>query len=285
MNRLTRTVLTATLMVAPAALILTGCAKSAPDSVLLPAVQETPSPTSPAYAQAIRAGMSVALFLQHRSELGLTDAQVARLEAIRDRLQQQNQPLLAQLREAGVMPRRDRMRAGMQQMTPEQRQEMRQQMQERRERLTPAEREQMRIRMQERMEQRMRDLTPEQREQMEARLQERMQQMTPEEREAMRRRMQEMTPEQRQEKRARMHEQRAQAAPRTGAGAEQRVPENLRPVVRQIQQNHRAAMQEARAVLTSEQQEQMRELMQEHRRSMMLQRDATRGPGGPRGMR
>lgn len=77
--------------------------------------------------------------LRLRAELGLTDAQVAQIQAIGQRLQEQNRPLVEQLRAAGVFPgaqltpeQRERMRERMQNLTPEQREQMRQRMEQRR---------------------------------------------------------------------------------------------------------------------------------------------------------
>lgn len=50
-----------------------------------------------------------------------------------------------------------------------------------------------------------------------------------------------------------------------GARAQRRIPEELRPVVEQMRSNRRTAMQEARAVLTAEQQSRLRELVQQRR--------------------
>jgi Spy/CpxP family protein refolding chaperone len=61
---------------------------------------------------------------QHRAELGLTDQQMARLQQIAQRLEQQNQPLLQQLRDAGIPVRPER-RDGVRDMTTEQRSELR----------------------------------------------------------------------------------------------------------------------------------------------------------------
>jgi hypothetical protein len=42
------------------------------------------------------------MLLRHRTELGLTDVQISRLEAIAKELEGRNRPLLRQLREAGI---------------------------------------------------------------------------------------------------------------------------------------------------------------------------------------
>lgn len=111
-----------------------------------------------------------ALILEERAQLGLTAEQVARIEAIQQRLQAQNAPLLEQLRASGAW---EGMRGTV--MRPEQRERMRQQMQERQRNLTPEQREQMRRQMRERMQDRQRALRPEQREEMRQRMQERRQ--------------------------------------------------------------------------------------------------------------
>lgn len=100
-------------------------------------------------------GIPVEALLRVQEELGLSADQVARLEQIGQRLQAQNEPLVAQLRESGAWPGA---RAGAaRQLTPEEREEMRRRMQERRE-ATPEQRERMR--------ERARSVTPEQRREM-----------------------------------------------------------------------------------------------------------------------
>jgi Spy/CpxP family protein refolding chaperone len=147
-----------------------------------------------------------------RAELGLTADQVNRLEAIQQRAQAQNAPLLERLRASGFEAQR-------QPMTPEQREAHRQKMQERQ-----------------------RATTPEQRQQ-------------------MRERMQSMTPEQRGAHREQMRAERGQA----GMRGERGVPQELRPVMQELRENHRAAAQEARAVLTPQQHDRLRELAAERR--------------------
>ncbi len=166
-------------------------------------------------------GASPQKLLQLRNELGLTAEQVSQLEGIRQRLQQQNTPLIEQLRASGAWQER---RAQGEARTGEQG------------RIAPEQREQAR--------QRMENMTPEQREPM----RQRMQNMTPEQREAMRRQMQE-------------RRQGAEAGRRT----ERQMPEELRPVMQQMQANTRSALQEARAVLTAEQQTRLSELVQQRR--------------------
>jgi hypothetical protein len=212
-----------------------------------------------------------------RAELGLSAEQVSRLEAIQQRLQAQNAPLIAQLRASGVPSERPA-------MTPEQREARRKQVQEHGRARTPEQRQQMRERMQartpeqrEQMRERMQARTPEQREQM----REGMQTMTPEQRQQMHERMQAMTPEQREAHRREMQARRGdpQARPaQPGMRAEQRVPEELRPVMQQMRENTRAAAEEARAVLTSEQHERLRELAHQRRGEGWMRR----GPAGQR---
>ena len=151
-------------------------------------------------------GASPQKLLQLRNELGLTAEQVSRLEGIRQRLQQQNAPLIEQLRASGAWRER---RAQGEARTGEQG------------RIAPEQREQAR---------------------------QRMENMTPEQREAMRRQMQE-------------RRQGAEAGRRT----ERQMPEELRPVMQQMQANTRSALQEARAVLTAEQQTRLSELVQQRR--------------------
>jgi hypothetical protein len=211
--------------------------------------------------------------LQYRAELDLTADQVSRIQAIQQRLQAQNEPLIAQLRAAGVAQEAER--GARAPFTAEERREMRERMQSG----TPAEREQLRAEMRERMGA-MRSEQPE-------RMGQRMEDMTPEQREEMRQRMGNMTPEQREEMQARMKERReagrAQAAAgrgmRAGARGEgagaglhgadaprmARVPDELRPVLQQVQANQRAAREEVHAVLTAGQWARLHELMQQRR--------------------
>jgi hypothetical protein len=74
-------------------------------------------------------------------------------------------------------------------------------------------------------------------------------------REQMRQRMGGMTPEQREQMRQRMG-----GAQRGMTFGPRAAPAELQPVLRQIRENSRAALEEARAVLTPEQQEQVRSL-------------------------
>jgi Spy/CpxP family protein refolding chaperone len=184
-------------------------------------------------------------YLRLREELQLTPQQVTQLEAIATRLQAQNRPLMEQMRAAGVGHQRAAARG--QQMTPEQRQQMR----ERMERMTPEQR------------QRMHQMTPEQRGQMRERAGQ------------MRERMHQMTPEQRAEMRARHQGERPQ-----GAGHGSRVPAELQPVAAQLRQNHTAAMQAAREVLTPQQRERAQQLMRER-----AGQRGERGPAAHRGHR
>jgi hypothetical protein len=123
----------------------------------------------------------VQALLEARAELGLSAEQVVQLESIHARLQEQNQPLLEEMRAAA-----------------------------------PAGGSQRGVGMRERMGA-----------------------MTPEQREQMREHMGAMTPEQREQMRERM---------------DRGVPAELQATVRQLRENNRAAMREAREVLTPEQQ-------------------------------
>jgi Spy/CpxP family protein refolding chaperone len=193
------------------------------------------------HEHAARGGHAFGMIIGQRAQLGLTDDQVARIEAIGQRLQVQNAPLLEQLRAAGMQGHAGGERP---RMTPEQREEMRQRHQS----MTPEQREQMRARMQEQRQ--------------------RGQQMTPEQREQMRARMQQMTPEQREQMRAQMRERGAQAPGargQRGGPAARQVPEELRATMEQIRANREAAHQEAMAVLTPEQQARLRELAPQRR--------------------
>jgi Spy/CpxP family protein refolding chaperone len=128
--------------------------------VAVPVALEAQTPPAPQAQEQTARRMGPAPMervLRLRAELGLTDAQVAQIQAIGQRLQEQNRPLVEQLRAAGVFPgaqltpeQRERMRERMQNLTPEQREQMRQRMEERRRNLTPEQREQMRQRMEQR---------------------------------------------------------------------------------------------------------------------------------------
>ncbi|HSJ08118.1 MAG TPA: hypothetical protein VK936_15540 [Longimicrobiales bacterium] len=160
--------------------------------------------------------------LRQREALGLTAEQVSRLEQLQAQFRTQNEPLLEQVRAVrpamGQGEVRERMRARMEAMTPEQRAQAearRAEMQQRREqmaRATPEERQAMR-------------------EQMRAEMRERGGQMTPEQRGVMRERM-----------------QGARANPEVRARMEA-----LRPVVEQLRTNHAAQREQVQAVLTAEQ--------------------------------
>jgi Spy/CpxP family protein refolding chaperone len=104
-------------------------------------------------------GPAVGMLLGHRAQLDLTDEQVAQLQAIGQRLQAQNAPLMEQLRGSEhFQGRAGAMRGQRPDLTAEQRQQRRQQMRD----ATPEQRRQLR-------EQRLQSLTPEQRVQMEQR--------------------------------------------------------------------------------------------------------------------
>jgi Spy/CpxP family protein refolding chaperone len=166
-----------------------------------------------------------------RSELGLTDEQVARLEAIRSRLAEKNRPLVEQLRSKGA-ELREEVPGGEAWLTPEQRQELR----ERWEAMTPEERAQRREEIRKEIRERREAMTPEQREELRKRMEER--------RNAMRERM-----------------------------------EELRPILQQLGENNRQAMEEARSVLTAEQRTRLEEL----RKQRAAERGRRPGPRGGRG--
>jgi hypothetical protein len=185
-----------------------------------PAVVEAQARSAPqAQEQATRSwGQRVPLerLQQLRAELNLSDDQVVRLQAVGERLRQQNAPLVEQLRASGAW-QRERSQAGQRaRMTPEQRQQLRQ----------------------------------------------RWDNMSPDERDALRQRMQE-------------RRRGAQAA--GAARGPRQLPEELRPTAQQIRANTRGAMQEARAVLTAEQQMRLREIVRERRGSSGEGRAQRRG--------
>jgi hypothetical protein len=177
--------------------------------------------------------------LQHRAELNLSAEQVARLEAIQQRVRSQNEPLLAQLRAAGLARGEPgQIRAHIEGRTPEQRAAMRQRF----DNMTPEQREQLRSERRQRLE----NMTPEQREQLRSERRQRLENMTPEQREQLR-------------------GERRQRPGAQGARAGRQVPEELRPVLEQLRAHNQAAMQEVRSVLTAEQQTRLRALMGERR--------------------
>lgn len=92
-----------------------------------PALSQTQGPAHGERLHEVRTaphGAAVGSLLRYRTELQLTDAQIARLQAITQRLEAQNQPLLQRLRDAGIPVRPER-RARVREMTPAQRQELR----------------------------------------------------------------------------------------------------------------------------------------------------------------
>jgi hypothetical protein len=97
----------------------------------LPALaqQVTPSAKPAQPERAAHRGMhdgsrSLGFLVQHRTELGLSDAQVTQLNAIAARLHEKNQPLVEKLRAAGF-PAERAGRGEFREMTPEQREAMR----------------------------------------------------------------------------------------------------------------------------------------------------------------
>lgn len=135
----------------------------------LPALgqQAAPTDTTSAAARAPHAPHSgVDLLLRYRAELQLSDEQIARLQAVAQRLEERNRPLLEQLRAAGIPLRRER-RDEVHRMTPEQRQALHEKLREHRPTLE---------RLRENMEAAMREaravLTPEQQERFRALLRE-----------------------------------------------------------------------------------------------------------------
>lgn len=202
--------------------------------VSLPA-QETAPRTEMRQGRPLHAGNPAARALALRDQLNLTAAQVAQLEQLSTRFEEQNRPLLEQFRAARPEGARGPLAgAGMHRggamATPERRAEMRERMQG----LTPEQRAEMRERMQRQgpARGRMHGATPEQQERL---------------RERMRQHLESLTPEQRQEL-----ERRREAA------AAQR--EELRPVMEQLRTNAESARAAVRAVLTSEQASKLDEL-------------------------
>jgi Spy/CpxP family protein refolding chaperone len=87
-----------------------------------PVLAQTPAPQGARAEQ--QDGRAAGFLLRHRAELGLSDEQVARMNAIAARLQEQNRPLVDRLRAAGL-PVRPQQRTHLREMTPEQRRELR----------------------------------------------------------------------------------------------------------------------------------------------------------------
>ncbi len=128
---------------------------------------QAPSPRPPVVREALEQRSPLAAVLRQREVLRLTPEQVVRLEAINQRMIEQNRPLVRQLLEIRSAPGAPP-RVPPQQMTPEQREEWRRRverarpimqqirennhraMQEVREVLTPAQREQLRETLHER---------------------------------------------------------------------------------------------------------------------------------------
>jgi hypothetical protein len=75
--------------------------------------------------------LPIGFLLRHRAEIGLSDQQITRLEGIAALLEQQNKPLLDQLRSAGI-PIRPERRDGVRQMTEEERRQLRVRLEEHR---------------------------------------------------------------------------------------------------------------------------------------------------------
>jgi hypothetical protein len=122
------------------------------------------------------------------------------------------------------------------------------------------------------------------------------QELTPEQREAarerreatrdsMRARAGQMTPEEREEMRgqmrARMEERGGKVRPRAAGTPRQRMPDELRPAMEQLQSNTQEAMEQIRSVLTEEQQQKLRELRPARRqRGPAMQRTRRDGNEG-----
>jgi Spy/CpxP family protein refolding chaperone len=192
-------------------------------------------------------GNPAARVLEQREALALTSAQVRQLQQLEAQHEARMQPLIEQLQaeRPGIMAR-GAMGRGAAQLTPEQREEMREQMQ--------AQRGQMQ----------------ERRENMQAR-REQMRQATPEQREQMRTRMQ-----------AEMKAQREQRAAAIANPALRAQVQALQPIMEQLQQSREQARQEVVAVLTAEQHARLQEL-QAQRGVRMWQGMGDRPPGPRRG--
>lgn len=112
MKRVHRILLAFALLVAPA-----------------PVLAQSPAPQGARAEQ--HGGRAAGFLLRHRAELGLSDEQVAHMNAIAARLQEQNRPLVERLRAAGL-PMRPQERTRLREMTPEQRRELRSKFEEHR---------------------------------------------------------------------------------------------------------------------------------------------------------
>jgi len=187
----------------------------------------------------------VARLLAQREALGLTSDQVHQLEAVRTRLQAQNQPLAEQLQAARGQFGGERPLAGRPGMMAQRGQRM----QQRGATMTPEQRAEMQARMQ----QRGAAMTPEQRAEMQARMQQRGATMTPEQRAEMQARMQQ-----------RMSEVRGERSERPQISEEQRAQvAALRPVAAQLHANQAQARADIMSILTTEQ----RVLLQDQQRT------------------
>jgi hypothetical protein len=267
-----------------------------------PVVEAQRAPQGQERAMRTPGQMPLARMMERQAELGLTAEQVARLESIQSRLQQQNAPLVAQVREARMGAERgergarqvpEEIRPAMQQL----RQNNRAAMEEVRAVLS----DEQRAKLRETMRRGMRQGTGGQGARA-ARPGEHGQAM-PLARVLEHRAELGLTAEQvgrlesiqarLQQQNAPLLAQLSASGAMRGAGVERgqreraaaRVPEEIRPVMQRIRQNTQTAMQEVRTVLTDEQQVKLRDSMRQgmrERRGDGAARPMQRGQRGAR---
>lgn len=114
-------------------------------------------------------------------------------------------------------------------------------------------------------------MTSEQREARRAQMQER--------REAMRDSVQQMSPEQREQMRKQMQERAGRVRQRANGAGLPGVPDELRPVVEQLQSNTREAVQQVESVLTEQQRQKLQELRSAQRQRRPGMQRMRRGAG------
>lgn len=182
--------------------------------VALPMAVQAQQPAPRTQAEAARGARGMPMLQRFAEELNLTTQQQTQLQAIRERLQARNAPLVAQLREAGVAGREAKRDSTRAQMTPDRRQQMRERMQN----ATPEQREQMRERMRERR-QAAGQAGPRERREMPAHLRPVMQQLRENSRAAAEEMRAVLTPEQQTRLRSLMQERRQQHGEHLRRGA------------------------------------------------------------------
>jgi hypothetical protein len=240
-------------------------------------------------------GAPLARVLERRSELGLTAEQVGRLETISARLQQQNEPLMAQMRAHRETLRGQRAQARGQRQMPEQLRPVMQQMREN----NQAAMQEVRSVLSDEQQTKLRDGMRGQRGERApgaargaagqggaplARMLERRAELGLTAEQVSR--LEAISERVRQQNEPLMAQVRQHRESMRGQerqpGAERQVPEQVRTAIQQMRQNSQAAMQEAREVLSDDQQTRLREGMRE---SMQQRRGEGANRRAPRGTR